>query len=100
MRTGDLFTPLRGRCAFGHEFPATGNLVLKGGHWCPQCMAPPWNYAEQARLNPFFAQVWYPNHSREENHFYPEDCWMDVLPKRMQGKQKVKFGVDPKLPDR
>lgn len=99
MQAGGLFTPLRWRCAFGHEFAATGNLVLKGGHWCPQCMAPPWNYAEQARRNPFFAQVWYPNHSREENHFYPEDCWMDVLPKSMQGKQKVKFGVDPKFPD-
>jgi nucleoside-diphosphate-sugar epimerase len=79
MTTGDLHSRLRWRCAFGHEFDATPNTVLKGGHWCPECAPPPWNYDEQARQNPFFAQVWYPNHDPDENNFYPEDCWKDIL---------------------
>jgi nucleoside-diphosphate-sugar epimerase len=79
MERGDLFTRLRWRCAFDHLFEATPNIVLKGGHWCPHCAPPGWNYDEEARRNPFFAQVWYPNHDREESNFYPEDCWRDIL---------------------
>jgi hypothetical protein len=80
MIPGDLYTRLRWRRALGHEFAATPSLILKGGHWCPDCAPPPWNYDEQARRNPFFSQVWYPNHDHHENHFYPEDCWRDILP--------------------
>lgn len=79
MTRGDLFTKLRWRCAFGHVFEAAPNTVLKGGHGCPACAPPGWNYDEEARRNPFFAQVWYPNHDREENHAYPADCWKDIL---------------------
>ena len=39
---------------------------------------PPWNYDEEARRNPFFAQVWYPNHDPSENNFYPADCVKDI----------------------
>ena len=79
MSKGDLFTRLSWKCAFGHTFEATPNIVLKGGHWCPECAPPGWRYDEEARRNPFFAQVWYPNHGREENNVYPADCWKDVL---------------------
>jgi hypothetical protein len=79
MAQGDLFTKLRWKCAFDHEFEATPNTVLKGGHGCPRCAPPGWNYDEEARRNPFFAQVWYPNHDRDENNFYPEDSWKDIL---------------------
>jgi nucleoside-diphosphate-sugar epimerase len=79
MSKGDLFTGLTWRCAFDHVFDATPSLVLKGGHWCPECAPPGWNYDEEARRNPFFAQVWYPNHDREENNVYPPDCWQDIL---------------------
>jgi len=79
MVEGDLFTQLDWKCAFDHTFEATPNLVLKGGHWCPHCAPPGWNYDEEARRNPFFAQVWYPNHDPEENNVYPEDCWKDIL---------------------
>jgi len=71
MTPGDLFTPLTWKCAFGHTFEATPNLVLKGGHWCPECAPPPWNHDAQAKVNPFFAQVWYPNHDPEEDNVYP-----------------------------
>ncbi len=75
----DLYTKLHWKCAFEHEFDASSYLVLKTGHWCPECAAPPWNYDEVARRNPFFAQVWYPNHSKDENNFYPADCYKDVI---------------------
>lgn len=58
MTIGDLRTKLPWRCAFGHEFTASPYLILKAGHWCPECMPPPWNYNQIAKHNPFFAQVW------------------------------------------
>lgn len=35
---GAIFTPLRWRCACGNEFLMTPNAVLRGGHWCPECL--------------------------------------------------------------
>ena len=74
-----MYTKLTWRCAFSHEFDGTPYLVLKTGHWCPECLAPPWNDDEIARRNPFFAQVWYPNHEIDEDNFYPSDCYTDIL---------------------
>ncbi len=58
MTPGDLRTKLLWRCEFGHVFEASPYLILKAGHWCPECVPPPWNYEEIASRNPFFAQVW------------------------------------------
>jgi len=76
--TGDMYETLAWQCAFDHEFSAKPYTVLKTGHWCPECNAPPWNYDAVAKKNPFFAQVWYTNHSKDENNFYPEDCFKDI----------------------
>ncbi|MGY5863720.1 MAG: NAD(P)-dependent oxidoreductase [Candidatus Thorarchaeota archaeon] len=76
---GDMYSKLKWRCAFNHDFSGSPFLVLKTGHWCPDCLAPPWNDDEIAKKNPFFAQVWYPNHSEEEHNFYPSDCYTDIL---------------------
>ena len=76
---GDMYTKIRWKCIFGHEFELKPYTVLKAGHWCPECIPPPWNYDEQAKINPFFAQVWYPNHDKDENNFYPEDCYKDIV---------------------
>ena len=76
--SGDMFAPLEWECAFGHRFSGKPSTILKAGHWCPECVSPPWNYDEQARVNPFFAQVWYPNHDREEDNSYPADCVQDI----------------------
>jgi nucleoside-diphosphate-sugar epimerase len=76
---GDMYSELKWRCSFNHEFEATPYLVLKTGHWCPDCAPPPWNYGEIARRSPFFAQVWYANHSEDEMDFYPADCYKDIL---------------------
>ncbi|MDE6577175.1 MAG: NAD(P)-dependent oxidoreductase, partial [Muribaculaceae bacterium] len=58
MTEGDLDTPLKWECAYGHEFEATPRLVLKGRHWCPECLPAPWRYEEEVKVNPFLAQVW------------------------------------------
>jgi hypothetical protein len=75
---GDMYTTLGWRCAFGHEFPGKPYTILKAGHWCPMCVAPPWNYDEEARRNPFFAQVWLPNHDAAENNVYPAELCEDI----------------------
>lgn len=75
MVKGDLYTPLKWKSARGNEFEMTPNLVLKGGHWCPDELPWPWDYDTEAKINPFFAQVWYPLHSKDENNFYDESIF-------------------------
>lgn len=77
MRTGDLTTPLEWECQFGHRFTASPSLVLLGGHWCPECLPLPWNYDKIAQGNPFFAQVWHPFHTQEEQYTYDESIFSD-----------------------
>jgi len=76
---GNWYATLAWKCAFGHEFSGKPYTILKAGHWCPDCVPPPWDYDEQARRNPFFAQVWYPNHDPSEHNYYPEDCTQDIV---------------------
>ena len=66
MKKGDWKGKLNFRCALGHEFEASPRLILEGGHWCPECERKSWNYAARAKVDPFFAQVWYPLHDRNE----------------------------------
>ena len=75
---GDMYSTLAWKCAFGHEFTGKPSTILKAGHWCPVCVAPPWSFDAIARHNPFFAQVWYPNHDKDEENFYSEDCLQDI----------------------
>ncbi len=75
---GDMYATLSWRCAFDHAFTAKPYTIIKAGHWCPSCVAPPWNYHEQAARNPFLAQVWYPHHDPDERDIYPEDCLQDI----------------------
>ncbi len=73
MQKGDWSGKLKFRCAFGHEFDASPRLVLEGGHWCPVCERESWNYQNRAKVDPFFAQVWYPLHSKDETpRVYPK----------------------------
>lgn len=67
----DIYTPVKWKCAFGHEFAMSVNAVLHGGHWCPECMKKTWAYPKIARKNPFYAQVWDPQHSPDENYEIP-----------------------------
>ncbi len=73
MQKGDWSGKLKFRCAFGHEFDASPRLVLEGGHWCPVCERESWNYQNRAKVDPFFAQVWHPLHSKDETpRVYPK----------------------------
>lgn len=63
------------KCQFGHQFKASPTLILKGGHWCPECLPAPWMYGEIAKGNPFFAQVWYPLHNKSENKYYSQSIY-------------------------
>lgn len=68
---GDLYTKLTWQCCDGHIFVATPYTVLKCGHWCPKCCQPePWDYDRLSKSMPFYAQVWYDTHAKEENNRY------------------------------
>lgn len=71
MTKGDLYTLLKWQCHEGHVFEATPYLILKAGHWCPECEKKAWDHAGWAKQNPFFAQVWTPIHS-DKNAIYVE----------------------------
>ncbi|MCL2299001.1 MAG: NAD(P)-dependent oxidoreductase, partial [Firmicutes bacterium] len=86
---GDPYAPLQWRCAHGHVFDMSPNLALRGGHWCPEELPgpkdgdyanpfKPWNYAAEAKVNPFFAQVWYPLHSADEDDVYGEEIYQGM----------------------
>lgn len=75
----NMKTKLKWKCAFGHRFEGSPTLILKGGHWCPECEAPPWDYDKIASKNPFFAQVYYTNHAKLENNYYDEKSYEDIL---------------------
>jgi nucleoside-diphosphate-sugar epimerase len=77
MMPGDMATKLEWECSFGHRFSASPALVLQGGHWCPECLPPAWNYDAIAASNPFFAQVWHPLHGTDEHNFYDESIYAD-----------------------
>jgi hypothetical protein len=83
---GDPYAPLQWKSAMGNEFMMSPNLVLRGGHWCPDELPgptdgdfknsfTPWEYDAEAKRNPFFAQVWYPLHSEAENNAYGEEIF-------------------------
>ncbi len=75
----EMSEKLKWQCAFNHKFTASPTYVLKAGHWCPECAAPPWDYDKIAKKNKFFAQAWYPNHNPDENNYYDKDCYEDIL---------------------
>ncbi|MFC1487297.1 NAD-dependent epimerase/dehydratase family protein [Thermoproteota archaeon] len=79
QRVIDMNKKLKWKCAFGHHFEGSPTLILKGGHWCPDCEAPPWDYDKIAAKNPFFAQVYYANHAKDENNYYGEKSYEDIL---------------------
>lgn len=74
---GNAEKKLTWQCHKGHHFQASPKLVLLGGHWCPECLPPAWDYDDLAQHSPFFAQVWLPQHKGEHNVYGPEifDGW-------------------------
>ena len=73
MVKGDLRTKLKWKCGYcKNEFEATPCLILLGGFWCPKCFIPEqkWDYDNIAKTCPFFAQIWYNEHSLDDNNVY------------------------------
>jgi nucleoside-diphosphate-sugar epimerase len=87
MKTGDLYTPLKWKCHFGHAFQATPNLILKAGHWCPECERTTWDFAEVAKHSPFFAQVWRPLHGDQHAVKVVKE-YSDKTVQKMMDRQK------------
>jgi nucleoside-diphosphate-sugar epimerase len=54
---GDPGAMLKWRCCRDHPFEMTARTVLLGGHWCPICISPPWEYEKIIKANRFAAQV-------------------------------------------
>ena len=66
--SGDIYKPIMWECADGHRFKMSVNAVLNGGHWCPECLSQEWHYAETAKKNPFYAQVWNSQHDPDDDY--------------------------------
>lgn len=74
FQKGNLHSKLTWRCQCGHKFELSAFTVLKAGHWCPECNKRyVWNYDKLAKGNPFYAQVWYDSHEKDEDMVY----WLD-----------------------
>ncbi len=58
--------PLRWRCGLGHQWQASSTAV-RAGHWCPDCMAPPWTWDKVAKSDPLLAKYHYARHDRDES---------------------------------
>ena len=73
MTKGDLYTRINWKCHNGHVFSARPYTILKAGFWCPECCeAPDWSFDKTSPHVPFYAQVWYDSHRKdEENKVYP-----------------------------
>jgi len=54
---GDLDQHLQWTCCLGHTFGMTPRSMLMGGHWCRECIDPPWEYESFAEKNRYSAQV-------------------------------------------
>jgi hypothetical protein len=61
----DIKSKLNWKCGFGHEFDGTPRYILSG-HWCPECVPPPWNWDAIAKVDPAIAAVYYYNHAKDE----------------------------------
>lgn len=67
----DMYTPLKWHCDIcGSDFEATPMLVTDGGHFCPECEPPIWNYNQIAKKNKFIAQLYYNRHDENEVEVY------------------------------
>lgn len=56
---GDMQVKLSWDCCLGHSFEMTPHAALKGGHWCPECLTPPWKTDEIAKKNKFVGQLFH-----------------------------------------
>jgi len=58
---GKMHQQLDWKCCQKHAFRMTPHAMLKGGHWCQECISPPWNYSVLTQKNLFAEQVLNPS---------------------------------------
>lgn len=87
---GDIYKPIVWKCADVHTFHSSVNAVLNGGHWCPECLAHEWNYAAMAKVNPFYAQVWNPQHDADDDYCIPMQYSAYDITKKIEEELKEK----------
>ena len=65
--SGNMNQPLSWICCQDHPFNMTPHAVLKGGHWCMECISPPWNHHLVVEKNRFAAQVLNPSPRQQQD---------------------------------
>lgn len=70
----NIYKKIKWVCHEGHKFEASVFTILRGGQWCPECCNQSvWNYDQISKYAPFFGQVWYDSHDKDENNIYIMD---------------------------
>jgi nucleoside-diphosphate-sugar epimerase len=54
---GDMHQKVKWTCGQNHDFELTPHAVLRGGHWCFECISPPWEREAMIKSNRFAAQT-------------------------------------------
>jgi nucleoside-diphosphate-sugar epimerase len=57
---GEMTAKLTWRCCHDHTFTLSPHSVLKGGHWCLDCVASPWDYNLINEKSQFVKQIFQP----------------------------------------
>lgn len=53
---GSMDNTVEWECSEGHQFKATPRTILRGGHWCEECLPGEWNYDKKALKSLFLKQ--------------------------------------------
>ena len=85
----DIYTPIKWKCADGHEFMMSVNAVLHGGHWCPECLKDSWKPGQIAKKSKFFNQVWESIHDPGDDYEIP----MEYSAYRIREELMEKLGL-------
>jgi len=76
----NLETKLLWECSEGHKFEAKLTTIIKAGHWCEECFENhTWSFDKLAKKNPFYAQVYYNSHDKNENMIYYFDKDFNIV---------------------
>lgn len=68
------YVKIKWQCSEGHIFESSVYTILGAGHWCPECTLPEkqfsWRFDYLSKKSPFFAQLWYDSHAKDEDIMY------------------------------
>ena len=71
FKTGDIFTKVEWENSDGERFFARPHTVLCCGHWYNVSYKEyAWDFDRLAKKDKFYQQIWYDQHSPDENYYY------------------------------